>query len=108
MPIPARPNALPFETASIDFITDLPVSNGYDALMVMADHDSTKGVILAPCNKTIDTLGTTKLIHQHLYKHFGLPARIILDRGPQFAGKVFQELTQLIGVKSFMSTTYHP
>ena len=48
MPIPAKSNAYPFETTSVDFITDLPPSNGFDALMVMADHDATKGVILAP------------------------------------------------------------
>ena len=79
MPIPAKPDALPFKTTSVDFITDLPPSNGFDALMVMADHDAMKGVILVPCTKTIDALGTTQLIHQHLYKRFGLPSRIISD-----------------------------
>ena len=59
MSIPAEKNAMPFQTTSIDFITDLPESHGYDSLMVMADHDSTKGVILAPCNKTVDALGAT-------------------------------------------------
>ena len=68
MSIPAEKNAMPFQTTSIDFIIDLPESHGYDSLMVMADHDSTKGVILAPCNKTIDALGATQLIHQNLYK----------------------------------------
>ena len=108
MPIPAKPNAYPFETTTIDFITDLPPSNGFDSLMVMADHDATKGVILSPCTKTIDALGTTQLIHRDLYKRFGLPSRIITDRGPQFSANVFQELTKLIGVKSSMSTAYHP
>ena len=108
MPIPAKANARPFETTTIDFITDLPPSNGFDSIMVMADHDATKGVILSPCSKTIDALETTHLIHRDLYKRFGLPSRIISDRGPQFASKVFQELTKLLGVKSSMSTAYHP
>ena len=76
--------------------------------MVMADHDATKGVILAPCTKTIDALRTTHLIHQNLYKRFGLPTCIISDRGPQFSAKVFQELTRLTGIKSSMSMAYHP
>ena len=63
MPIPAKPNAYPFETTLVDFITDLPPSNSFDALMVIADHDTTKGVIFAPCMKTIGALGTTHLIH---------------------------------------------
>ena len=108
MPIPAKANARPFETTTIDFITDLPPSNGFDSIMVMADHDATKGVILSPCSKTIDALETTRLIHRDLYKRFGLPSRIISDRGPQFASKVFQELTKLLGVKSSLSTAYHP
>lgn len=47
-------------------------------------------------------------MHQNLYKHFGLPSHIISDRGPQFSAKVFQELTHLVGIKSPMSTAYHP
>ena len=37
-----------------DFITDLPVSSGYDSLMVIVNHRSTKGVISIPCHKMID------------------------------------------------------
>lgn len=61
MPIPAKPHAYPFKTTSVDFITDLPPSNGYDSLMVMADHDATKGVILCTSTKTIDAMGMTQL-----------------------------------------------
>ena len=35
----------------MDFITDLPISDGYDSIMVTVDHGSTKGVILEPCVK---------------------------------------------------------
>ena len=108
MPIAANPHANPFTTVTIDFITDLPPSGGNDTLMVVADHDSTKGMILAPCTKTIDAMGTTILYHQYVYKRFGLPTCIISDRGPQFAAKVFQELTRLVGCKSSLSTAYHP
>ena len=108
MPIPAKANAHPFETATIDFITDLPPSGNLDSLMVVADHDSTKGVIPCGCTKTIDAMGTTLLYHQHVYKRFGLPSRIISNRGPQFSAKVFQELTRLVGCKSSLSTAYHP
>ena len=107
MPIAANLHANPFVTVTIDFITNLPPSGGNDTLMVVADHDSTKGMILAPCMKTIDAMGTTTLYHQYVYKRFGLPSRIISDRGPQFAAKVFQELTRLVGCKSSLSTAYY-
>ena len=75
MPIPAgKKDTLPLETCSMDFITDLPPSGPYNSIMVVADHDLTKGVILCACTKTIDAMGTSKLLHDLVYKHFGLPS----------------------------------
>ena len=107
-PIPADQNALPFSTVTMDFIIDLSPSNGYNSLMVVVDHDLSKGIILIPCTKNIDALGTTKAYHQHIYRRFGLPKRIISDRGPQFASHVFRALCDKLGVKASMSTAYHP
>ncbi|THG99331.1 hypothetical protein EW145_g7286 [Phellinidium pouzarii] len=76
--------------------------------MVIVDHDSSKGIVLCPCNKTIDALGTALLYHQNVYRRFGLPKRIISDRGPQFASHVFQTLCSRLGIKSKLSTAYHP
>ncbi|KAI5116101.1 hypothetical protein M0805_000056 [Coniferiporia weirii] len=92
----------------MDFITDLPLSNHYDSIMVIIDHDSSKGIVLIPCTKTLDALGTAKLYHNNVYKRFGLPKRIISDRGPQFASQVFQTLCTRLGIKSKLSTAYHP
>ncbi|THG94593.1 hypothetical protein EW145_g8110 [Phellinidium pouzarii] len=107
-PIPTNPSTLPFQSVSIDFITDLPLSNSFDSLMVIVDHDSSKGIVLCPCNKTIDALGTALLYHQNVYRCFGLPKCIISNRGPQFASHVFQTLCSRLGIKSKLSTAYHP
>ena len=45
---------------------------------------------------------------ENLYKRFGLPDKIILDRGPQFASKTFIELLKLLGIKLALSMAYHP
>ncbi|THH01637.1 hypothetical protein EW145_g6879 [Phellinidium pouzarii] len=71
-------------------------------------HNSSKGIVLCPCNKTIDALGTALLYHQYVYRRFGLPKRIISNRGPQFASHVFQTLCSCLGIKSKLSTAYHP
>ncbi|KAI5116012.1 hypothetical protein M0805_002829 [Coniferiporia weirii] len=92
----------------MDFITDLPLSNNYDSIMVVINHDSSKGIVLIPCTKTLDAIGTAKLYHDNVYKRFGLPRRIISDRGPQFASQVFQTLCMRLGIKSKLSTAYHP
>ena len=92
----------------MDFITDLPPVDGFDSILVVVDQGLTKGVILTPCNKTITAEETGKLLLENLYKRFGLPDKIISDRGPQFASKSFVELLKLLGITSALSTAYHP
>ena len=65
-------------------------------------------MILTPCNKTITTEDTGKLLLENLYKRFGLPDKIISDQGPQFTSKSFIELLKLLGITSALLTAYHP
>lgn len=56
-----------------DFIIDLPLSTDwwgrtFDALMVVVDHDATKGIILFPCTKTIDAMETATLYHKGVFR----------------------------------------
>lgn len=78
-PIVADVKALPFTTVNMDFITDLPESLGHTALLVVVDHDLTKGIVLIPCTKEVDAMGTARLYHDNIYRRFGLPQRIISD-----------------------------
>jgi hypothetical protein len=79
----------------MDFIMDLPLSDGFDSILVVVDHRSSKGVILEPCHKTIDAMGTASILLNSLYRRYGLPDKAISDRGPQFAAHVFKELGRL-------------
>jgi len=92
----------------MDFITDLPPAHSYNSILVVVDQGLTKGVILLPCNKTITAEGTAKFLLDNLYKRFGLPKKIISDRGPQFASQAFVELLKQLGIKSALSTAFHP
>ena len=66
----------------MDFITDLPELNRYNALYIAVDHNLTKAIVLISCTKTIDIIGTARLYHDNVYQRFGLPNRIISDRKP--------------------------
>ena len=92
----------------MDLITDLPPTDGHDSILVMVDQNLLKRVILIPCSKTLTSEGTAQLLLENLYKWFGLPDKIISDRGPQFASNAFIELLKLLGIKSALSTAYHP
>jgi transposase InsO family protein len=67
-----------------------------------------KAVIVAPCNKTITAEETAQLYLDNVWRRTGLPQQVISDRGPQFASKVMQEIWNKLGVKSTMSTAFHP
>ena len=81
-PIKANPYAYLFSIVTIDFIIDLPESNRYNALYIVVDHDLTKAIVFILCTKTIDVIRTARLYHDNIYQRFGLPNRIISNRGP--------------------------
>ena len=88
--------SLPFKQLSVDLITNLPVSSGFDSVMVMVDHGLMKGVILAPCSKHVDAAGIVQLFFDFVFKRFGLHDTLISDQGPQFASAFAKELTRLL------------
>jgi hypothetical protein len=108
IPTEGAKSTRPFANCSMDLITDLPPADGYDSILVVVDQGLSKGVILTPCNKTLTSEDTARLLLENLYKRFGLPDKMISDRGPQFASKAFVELLKLLGIKSALSTAYHP
>ena len=78
---------MPFETVSIDFITKLPISQGYNSILTVTDHDCTKASIFIPCNEEINAEGTAALYLKQVVVNFGLPHKIISDRELRFASK---------------------
>jgi hypothetical protein len=90
MPIPGPSSTCPFAHISMDFITDLPPVRGFDSLLSVVDHGLTKGIILVPCSKMGATAdATATMILDNVFKRFGLPDKILSDRGPQFTSGMF-------------------
>ena len=79
-PIKANPYAYLFSTVTMDFITNLPESNRYNALYIVIDHDLTKAIVFISCTKIINVIRTAKLYYNNVYRRFRLPNRIISDK----------------------------
>ncbi len=107
-PIFLTPEAMPFATITLDFITKLPISQGYNSILTIMDHDCSKAVILIPCHKEITAEGVAGLLIRHLFVQFGLPTKMISNRDPQFASKLMHKICNIVGIKQNISTTYHP
>jgi hypothetical protein len=81
-PITPVSEALPFQTISLDFIVKLPISDGFNSILTITDHDCTKMVLALPCNETISAEGVAQLFLQRVFPRFGLPSKVISNRDP--------------------------
>src|SRR6266702_1020145 len=100
--------AMPFETVALDFITKLPVSQGYDSILTVTDHDCTPAAVFIPCKENMTAEETAGLIVQHIFPRFGLPSKFISDRDPKFASRFVRGLCKATGTTQNISTAYHP
>ncbi|KAG9222581.1 hypothetical protein CCMSSC00406_0000541 [Pleurotus cornucopiae] len=107
LPIPSRP----WDAIGIDFVGPLPKSADrnafYDSITVIIDL-LTAMVHLVPSRTTYGSVDVAELIFAEVYKHHGLPRRIVSDRDPLFTARFWQKLHELIGTKLNMSSAYHP
>src|ERR1700749_790255 len=107
-PIPTDQKANPFQHISMDLITDLPNSDGFDSILTIVDHDCSKAAVFLPCNKTITAEGVAKLYGEKMLPFFGIPESVISDRDPRFTSKFATALCKNLGIGQHMTTAYHP
>ena len=97
----------PWSSISMDFITDLPLSEGHDSILVVVDR-FTKMAHFIPCSKAISGLETTNLILANVVRLHGLPDDIVSDRGAPFISHFWKRLFHILGTTTKLSTTFHP
>jgi hypothetical protein len=76
---------------SVDFITKLPDSHGFDTSMVVVDSVSKQSHFI-PTHTMVTALGSARLYLQNVWKLHGLPRLMLSDRGPQFMAEFMREL----------------
>ena len=101
MPVPTRP----FEVVGMDFVVQLPNSNGYDAILTFTCLYS-KMVHLVPTTVKVTAQQVAKLYLHHIYRLYGLTSTFVSDRDSKFTSAFWGAFTQLINTKLNMSTAY--
>jgi hypothetical protein len=92
----------------MDFITGLPISNGFDSILVVVDRLSKMAHFIPTTADGCDAKETARLIRDHVFKLHGTPSDSISDRGSVFVSQFFRELSALLEVKLRPSTAFHP
>ena len=91
----------------MDLITKLPVSKGYDLILVVCDRFS-KMLHFVVMTENMMAEGLARLFRDNVWKLYGLPESVISDRGPQFAAGMTKELNKMLGIETKLSMAYHP
>lgn len=96
-----------WEELSLDFVTGLPPSHGYTAILVVVDRYS-KGTHLGALPSKFSAHKVAALFMDIVCKLHGFPRSLVSDRDPIFLSAFWRELFRLSGTKLRYSTAYHP
>ena len=91
----------------MDFMGPLPLSRGYNYLLVVIDCLMLQ-VHLVPTTTRVTTKQVAWIFLTEVVRHHGVPDSIVSDRDTKFTSTFWRELHQLMGTKLLMSTAFHP
>jgi hypothetical protein len=92
---------------ALDFVAPLPMSNGFDSALVMADR-LTNYCKIEPLKTIATAQDVAQLFFRTWYRQFGLPNPITSDCDKLFTSGFWKELFRKITVHLRMSTSFHP
>jgi len=96
-----------WDTLSVDFVVELPLSSGHDAVMTVVDSVSKRAYFI-PTYTMVTAEGAARLFLHQVWKLHGLLKYVVSDCRPQFVARFTRELYRLLGIKLASSTAWHP
>jgi len=100
--IPPRP----WESISMDFIEQLPPSEGYTDILVMVDW-LTKQALFIPTIRSLNAAMLTELFIKHVFSKYRIPSHVTSDREMEFVSKFFRSLANILEIKLYFTSGYH-
>ncbi len=91
----------------MDFVTDLPSSNGYTTILVIIDRFS-KACRLIPLKGLPTAIETAQALFHHVFRVYGIPEDIVSDRGSQFTSRVWRAFCKQLDINVSLTSGYHP
>ena len=97
----------PWKGLSCDFITDLPVSNSMNSVLVFVDR-MTKMAHFILCLKTTDAPEYARLFVSYVVRLHSLTDSIVSDRGSMFTSHFWSTVASILKIDPRKSTAFHP
>jgi len=98
----------PWQSIAMDFITELPESEGCDQLWVVIDRFTKMAHFLALRKEGKTAADLAVVFTREIWKFHGLPTDIMSDRDSRFTSEVWEGFLRLSGIRPRMSTAFHP
>ena len=112
---PGRLHPLPipssrWEDITMDFITDLPLSEGSNAIWVIIDRMTKRGhfIPIKMGEGESAAIECARIFCREFIRLHGLPSSIISDRDTRFKSSFWTELMKLLQISQSMSSAFKP
>src|SRR5260221_2653769 len=103
LPIPGQP----WESISMDFIKQLPASEGFTVILVIMDR-LTKQSLFIPTHNMVDAPQLARLFLTHVFSKHGAQDHVTSDHRTEFVSHFFHSLGSLLSMKLHFTSGYHP
>ncbi|MBW0530784.1 hypothetical protein O181_070499 [Austropuccinia psidii MF-1] len=97
----------PWNSLSMSFMTQLPLSNNFYSILVVVDRFSVMAILI-PTYGTITALYLAQIFISNVFSKPGLPVSIVSDRGSLFVSSFWTQLCQQLKISRDLSTAFHP
>jgi len=98
----------PWQSITMNFTTDLLLSEQCDQLGVVVDRFTKMAHFIPLPKEGKSASNLARTFAREVWRQHGLPSDIVSDRDSRFTSAVSQDLLTLSGIHPRMSTAFHP